>query len=231
MPRVVRFCALLIVLAAGSALADEEAVVLKVEKIPEGEGLRALGLQYLTDFGDAYLVQCDAPAVAGLDRAGWEFTEVIRLCPGDEAYLLRPRSLEAEAVYSGALIEVASGVYLTAVRPHRVRELGLLPFSKVRLLPGSFPHRVTHARMRPLKPITPKLEIQNIIAGVSGDTLWRYISELSGMKPAAVGGHTVSIPTRYSYSALIDTAAAYTLIITTTPWGLTPSIRLASWIR
>jgi photosystem II stability/assembly factor-like uncharacterized protein len=97
---------------------------------------------------------------------------------------------------------------MTVVETHRIEDLRLLPFSKVRLLPGAFPVEQAPA-MRPLMAITPMPEIQGMVSQVSGDTLWKYISQLSGREPAPLGDHTLVIPTRYSYNSMVDSAAQY----------------------
>jgi photosystem II stability/assembly factor-like uncharacterized protein len=48
-----------------------------------------------------------------------------------------------------------------------------------------------------------------MVAGVSADTLWRYISELSGHEPVIINGRLDTLVTRYSYSWRLDRAADY----------------------
>lgn len=80
---------------------------------------------------------------------------------------------------------------------------------KARLEPRGFPKRtVLDPPARPLS-VTAKPEIQKVLAAVSGDSLWRYISQLSGEEPAVIGGAPHTLLTRYALSTDIDLAATY----------------------
>ena len=57
--------------------------------------------------------------------------------------------------------------------------------------------------------VTPKPEIESIVASVSGDSIWTYISQLSGREPVMIGGVLDTLLTRYTFHWRIDHAAAY----------------------
>ncbi|MFH1313532.1 MAG: hypothetical protein ABIJ00_09965, partial [Candidatus Eisenbacteria bacterium] len=90
------FYALAVVLLAGLTYADEEMLILRVEDPAEAEVLGSLGFHYLSRLPDAYLVSGDEQAVGRLAGSGISFTEITRTHPGEEVYLLKPRSFKDE---------------------------------------------------------------------------------------------------------------------------------------
>jgi photosystem II stability/assembly factor-like uncharacterized protein len=57
--------------------------------------------------------------------------------------------------------------------------------------------------------ITPKPQIQGIVATISPDTISQYISQLSGREPVVINGDLDTLLTRYSYNWRFEHAARY----------------------
>ena len=203
------FCILVAVFGSASALADEESLILSVEKPIETGIMRTAGFHFLTDLGSSYLIEGDDVAAARLSKAGAGFSVVTSMRPGDEVFLLKPRSFRGELLYAGAIFKVGDGTYITTMARNEVDDLKLLPFSKVRLVPGTFPEPVKPIREMGAQAIVPKAGIQDMVANVSSDTVTKYISQLSGREPVVIGGTLDTLNTRYSYNFRFDHAAQY----------------------
>jgi photosystem II stability/assembly factor-like uncharacterized protein len=63
--------------------------------------------------------------------------------------------------------------------------------------------------IRDMLTVVPKPEVELVLANISGDSLWKSISELSGEVPALIDGVPYTLLTRYSLSAMNDLAAEY----------------------
>jgi photosystem II stability/assembly factor-like uncharacterized protein len=210
MARFAVFCVLTALLISGIAVADETSLVGLVSKPVSGQVMREAGIRYLADLGVNWLVEGDDLAVARLTGAGATFSTLTVLNPGEDVYLLRPRGLGGEAAYTGVLLDVGGGQYLTTIAKHEVEQLRSLPFTKVRLLPSVFPEpREGMMRLASGAAVTPKPEIQNIVAAVSSDTVSKYISQMSGREPVVIGGNLDTLLTRYSYNWRFEHAATY----------------------
>jgi photosystem II stability/assembly factor-like uncharacterized protein len=207
--RAVLICGALLVVAFGLAAADEEALILKVEKPVSSAALSKLGFLHLADLNDAYLVQGDEQARNRLAAAGIGFVEIGPIYPGEDVFLLRPRGPSNEPLYTAALDHLGKGEYLAKIGCHEIDDLRLIPFSKVRLLPGRFPELSKPRIKGPFRLITPNPQIIGMVAQVTGDTLWKYISQLSGGEPVVINGQQDTLLTRYSLSWRIDHAADY----------------------
>lgn len=211
MVRFAPLCFLIVVLASGMAIADESSLVGLVAKPVAPEIMRQAGIHYLADLGINYLVEADDFAVERLGASGVKFSSVTALRPGEDIYLLTPRSLGGEAAYAGVLFEVSRDLYLTTIAKHEVDQLRLLPFAKVRLLPSAFPEPGEVMVHRPAASvaITPQPRIQDIVAAVSRDTIGKYISQMSGREPVVINGDLDTLLTRYSYNWRFEHAANY----------------------
>jgi len=203
------FCILAAALASSTAFADEESLILSVQKPLETGVMRTAGFHFLTDLGTSYLIEGDDVAVGRLSQAGAEFSVVTSMRPGDEVFLLKPRSFRDEVLYSGALFKVGDGAYITTMARDEVDDLKLLPFSKVRLVPGTFPRPSRAMAEMGLQTVVAKPRIEAMVAGVSSDTVTKYISQLSGHEPVVIGGLLDTLNTRYSYNFRFDHAASY----------------------
>jgi photosystem II stability/assembly factor-like uncharacterized protein len=201
--------ALGLILCSVAAFGSPEGVIVKIDKPVDTEALAGAGVMFLADIGDAYLVQGSKVAAERLaDVApGYRIISPIRL--GKAAYLLRPVSLEARTVHAAALPEVAEGTFLAQLDADELEGLSLLGFSRVRLVPGSFPRRKELVPVQAMTSITPKPRIDSLVAQVSGDSLWKYIGELSGEETALINGIPDTILTRFSFSDEIDQVSAY----------------------
>jgi len=200
---------LTLVLLTGLALADEGELVLRVDKSAGARALSAAGLLYLADLGEDYLVFGDTRARERLEQRGITTEAVAFLSPGEEIFLLRPRTFHGEVLFSDLLTSLGGGDYLATIETHQIEDLKFLPFSKVRLMPGRFPRTESHRILAPPMAITPNPYIAAMTANVSGDTLWKYISQLSGREPVMINGELDTLYTRYSYSPKINDAADY----------------------
>jgi photosystem II stability/assembly factor-like uncharacterized protein len=210
MARFAIFCIVIAVLASGMAVADESSLVGLVDEPVSAQIMREAGIHYLADLGVNYLVEGDELAVARLEAAGARFAPVTVLRPGEDVYLLKPRNLRGEITYAGGLFEVGRGQYVATVAKHDIEQLRQLPFTKVRLLPAVFPERNQGMmRLASGAAVTPKPEIEDIVAAVSSDTVSKYISQLSGREPVMIGGTLDTLLTRYSYNWRFDRAANY----------------------
>ncbi len=193
---------------ASASFAGEFEIVVKSPRIDESIVLRC-GLALLTSGEDYLVLLGDPPALERFRLKGFGFTEIAVVEPGENIYLLRPRTPDAEIVYGGVFAQIDKGLYIATARFSEIEDLDKLPFEKVKL----FPRRslksqpIRHSFENPL--ITPKPIVAQMVSSVSPDSIWKYISQLSGAEAAPLGDHTVVIPTRYSYSSWIDTAAAY----------------------
>ncbi len=209
MSKPVFLCLVLTLALAGAAGAGEDYFALGVAKPVGVDELRSAGLLFLADLGGEYLVMGDEPAALRLEASGALSRRLLVTGPGDNIYLLTARDLRSEMFYSRVLTEVGGGKYLAVVRTGGIEGPGLAPFARERLLPREFPRaRRVEALGAPMA-VTPRPAIQAFVAGVSQDTLTRYISELSGNEPVVIGGTPDTLLTRYSYSPRIDRAAEY----------------------
>lgn len=203
------YSGLVLILLTGLALADEVEMVLMVEKSAGARLLSADGLLYLADLGEDYLVFGDSRGRERLRLRGINPEEVAVLSPGEEIFLLRPRTFQGEVLFSDILPSLGGGRYLATAETHEIEDLKYLPFSKVRLFPGPFPSSGSR-RMLPSPVATaPRPRIEAMTAEVSGDSLWKYISQLSGREPVVINGRLDTLYTRYSYHAKINNAADY----------------------
>jgi photosystem II stability/assembly factor-like uncharacterized protein len=198
-----------LMLVSGAALGSPEGLILKVDKPVDTGALSGAGMMFLADIGDAYLIQGSMVASKRLAEVAPGYSTVAPVTPGKTTYLLRPAGLEAEIVYSAALLEVADGVFLAQLDAEELEDLSLLPFSRIRLFPGRFPRRMKPKPMHTLASITPKPQIDSLVARVSGDSLWKYIAQLSGEEGAVVGGVADTILTRFTFGSQIELAADY----------------------
>jgi photosystem II stability/assembly factor-like uncharacterized protein len=214
MVRVAWIVALLALVLSGWAAGDEEALVFRVDKPVEIDVLRSSGLLYLGDVGQALLVLGDDNSVRKMTEAGAAFEHVLSLEPGREIFLLRGRDAAGRPVCNGehltfSLAEVGKGTFITAIDPRRINLLDRLACAKTRLLPGAFPGVVRTAA--PARPplVSASPGIQAMVDEVSGDTLWAFMSRLSGREPVRIGSQLDTLLTRYSLSWRIDRAAEY----------------------
>lgn len=215
MRRFSLLCVVVTLLGVGTAAADEQSLVLLVQKPIAAETMQAAGLEFLADLRGSYLVEGDELAAGRLRRSGANLAVVTFSEPGDEIFLVRPKSIRDEVLYSGALYEVGPGVYITKIALSEIDDLKLLPFEKARLIPTTFPLLAkaslgAHARLGlGIEAITPKPSIQGLVAAVSPDTITKYISQLSGHEPVVIGGVLDTLLTRYTYNWRFDHAAQY----------------------
>jgi photosystem II stability/assembly factor-like uncharacterized protein len=209
MGRAVIVAVIALSLAPGVAQALDDMHVVRVAETVGAERLWSLGMLYLADLGDTYLVEGDGKALERLARVTQGFDVITTVERGTELFLLRAKSPEYKMIHAKALIEVAPGHYLAKLERDAIDDLKLLPFSRMRLIPRRF--ALPEARTTPPIPaaLTPRPEIEILMARVSGDTLWQYISQLSGNEPAVINGVPDTLLTRYSYSWRIHHAADY----------------------
>lgn len=204
--------ALLLLLALlasiGVSSGDEFDLVIKTP-IVDFSNLTQYGLIPLYTANDYLIARGDPVAVGKFEGAGYRFEEIGVVEPGEEVYLLRPRTPDAEVFYRGILKRLDEHTYLATARIADLEEIDRLPFEKVRLIP----QRQVEVRPVPISSsrrlLAPKPVVEQMVSSVSPDSIWKYIAQLSGAQPAPLSDHTVTIPTRYSYSSWIDTAAAY----------------------
>lgn len=204
-----------IILVAGLPtllLGQPGTVILQVDKSLEAEDLWSMGLMHLANLRDSYLVQGDDRAVERLARFTEDFALLADVNPGQEVYLVRPANYKDEVFYSQFLIEVGGGNYLMILGPGDIEDTRFLPLHAARLRGGPFPQRdrrlATGVAPAPAIVI-PKPQIENIVAAVSGDTLWKYISQLSGNEPVVINGVLDTLLTRYTWSWRVYHAADY----------------------
>jgi photosystem II stability/assembly factor-like uncharacterized protein len=195
--------------ASALAFADEESLVLKVEKPVAVAAMRTAGFHFLTDLGSSYLVEGDKQAAARLEQGGAKFSVITPVLPGDEIFLLRARSFRDELLYSGVLYQVGEGLYITKMARSEVDDLKFLPFSKVRLAPRAFPEPAKAMPEMGPQAVVPNPRIQSIVAGISSDTVSKYISQMSGREPVVINGQLDTLLTRYSYNWRFEHAANY----------------------
>ncbi|MGD8627518.1 MAG: YCF48-related protein [bacterium] len=209
MLRGVIFLGLTLVLLAGLASAGEGELILRVDKSVGAEALRAAGMLYLADLDEDYLVFGDVRGRERLEQRGISVETVALLSPGEEIFLLRPRTFQGEVLFSGLLTGLGGGDYLATMETRRIEDLEFLPFSRARLIPGRFPP--TERSRTPASPVavTANPHVAAMTARVSGDTLWKYISQLSGREPVLINGELDTLRTRYSYSPKVNDAADY----------------------
>lgn len=198
-----------VLLCATCAFGFPENVVVKVDKTVDAETLWYVGFMHLADLGNAYLVQGTRPALKRLGETDSDFTLITTVQPEESVFLIRPRCAGDEFLYSGALIDIGSGLYLAKLTPDQSEDVGLLPFLMARLVPGRFPEPQRPALPQHAFSVTPRPEVEPVVASVSGDTLWKRISQLSGNEPALINGTPYTLLTRYSLSAMNDQAAEY----------------------
>ena len=198
-----------LILTSTPAFCFQEGVIVRVGKPISIDALAQAGALFLADIGEAYLVQGSPTAAGRLAEVTADAKIVAEASPGKEIFLLKPEGPEAELVYSAALVEVAGGVYLAQLDMDEVEDLNLVPFSKARVIPRPFTERGKAILSSAPAVITPDPHIEALVAQVSGDSLWRYISQLSGEEGVVVNGVPDTILTRYSLSPEIDLAADY----------------------
>ena len=198
-----------VLLLATCAFGLPETLVVRVEKTVDEETLWNIGFMHLADLGSAYLVQGTRPALKRLGETGSDFVTITGIHPEQTAFLVRPRFAGDEMLYPDGLTALGNGLYLAKLRPDEGDNLGLLPFMKVRLVPGRFPDPQPPRGIQAALSVTPRPEVELAVASVSGDTLWKRISELSGNETALIDGLPVALSTRYSLSDMNDQAAAY----------------------
>jgi photosystem II stability/assembly factor-like uncharacterized protein len=186
-----------------------ETVVIRVDKTADAETLWDMGFMHLADLGSEYLVQGTRLALRRLAEAGSDFKPVASVQSEETIFLVRPRHAGDELLYSGGLTDIGSGLFLAKTPHHRTEETGLLPFLTTRLVPGRFPESKRSHFARDVLSVVPKPEVELVIASISGDSLWKSISELSGEEPAFIDGVPYTLLTRYSLSPTNDQAAEY----------------------
>ncbi len=198
-----------LILISTLAFGFPEGVIVKVDKPVDAGALSESGILFLGDIGDALLIQCSRVATGGLTEVSAGFKIVAPVSPGKDVFLLRPKSPEDVVRYSAALFEVARGVYLAQLDADDLEDLALLPFSRARLLPRPFIQRKHPVLAMAPVSITPDPEIEDIVAHTSGDSIWKFISQLSGREPVVVNGALDTLFTRYSFGPKIDNTADY----------------------
>jgi photosystem II stability/assembly factor-like uncharacterized protein len=199
----------IVLLCATSAFGFPENLVVKVDKTVDAEALWRIGFMHLADLGSTYLVQGTRPALKRLADTDSDFTLIATVQPEETIFLVRPRRAGDELLYPGALINIGGGLYLAKLTPQDSEDARLLPFLRTRLVPGRFPEpQRTRLPHRPIS-VTPRPEVELILASVSGDSVWKRISELSGNEPAFINGTPYTLLTRYSLSPMNDQAAEY----------------------
>ncbi len=191
---------LLLYCVSAAARADEEVLVFSVKTPVSADLLGSLGLVFLADIGEAYLVQGDGNSEAKLARAGVGFSRILSAEPGLEIFLLRQRSFGEGLIQAAGFSRAAPGTYVAAVGTRDIVDLDRLPFSKARLLPGPYPGPAGEAPPGTGIPVRADPLIEEMVDRVSGDSLWRYISELSGMEPIRTPYGVDTLCTRYSLS-------------------------------
>lgn len=210
-------CALLIVLISVQAFAFDEMSILKVEKPVNADQLWQMGLLYLADLGNFYLVWGNDAAAGRLAKAGGQFElvatvrsdKVIFLVSAGRSKVEKPVSKAPCGDLSEGLCEVVPGHYLVAILPEDIDDASLAAFPRVKLQPGRFPAAEPARFVVAPMAATPKPEIESLVASVSGDSLWTYISQLSGREPVTIGGVLDTLLTRYSFNWRIEHAANY----------------------
>lgn len=209
MLRLITIIVIVVTLPSLPALAGLESNVVKVDAGIRAESLWSMGLLFLADLGETYLVQGDDHAVARLSQVTSSFEVLTTVERGRQLFLLREDTLEEERASAADVVKVIPGVYLAGVERHAVEDITLLPFPKLRLLPRRFAATEIPGRTptRMLSP--PKPEVEAVVSLVSGDSLWKYISQLSGNEPVMINGVLDTLLTRYSYSWRVGHAADY----------------------
>jgi photosystem II stability/assembly factor-like uncharacterized protein len=198
-----------LVLNPATAFCFQEGVIVRVDKPVSIDALSRAGMFFLADIGDAYLVQGSPVAAERLVGITTGFKFIAEVSLGKDVFLLRPEGPERELLYSAALIEVARDVYLAQLDKDEAEDLSLIPFSKARVVPHPFVRRERPILAYAPAAITPNPHVEALVAQVSGDTLWKYISQMSGEEGVVVNGVPDTILTRYSLSTEIDLAADY----------------------
>ncbi len=201
--------ALGLILTSTAAFGFQEGVIVKVEKPISTDALSGAGMLFLADLGDAYLGQGSPVAARRLAELTPSFNLLASVHAGKSVYLLQAKQPVKDWPYSVALVEIARGVYLAQLDMDEAEDPSLIHFSKARLVPHTFIRREPHLSAYAPAAITPKPQIAALVAEVSGDSLWRYISQLSGEEGAVINGVPDTILTRYSFSTGIDDAADY----------------------
>lgn len=209
MLRLLTISAIAVTLLSAPAFAGLKSNVVKIDAGIQAESLWPMGLLFLADLGETYLVQGDDRAVDRLAQVTSSFEVLTTVERGRELFLLRAKTLEDESARAADLVEVIPGLYLAEVERHAIECMGLLPFPKVRLVPRRFAATEIPgtASKRMLAP--PKPEVEAVVSQVSGDSLWKYISQLSGNEPVMINGVLDTLLTRYSYSWRVGHAADY----------------------
>jgi len=176
----------------------EEVLVFRVKKPVPARSLDSLGFAFLADMGDAYLVQGDGNGEGKLARSRVEYSTILRTEPGSELFMLRQRGPVRDSPFRAALATVAPGAYVTAISLRDLADLDRMPYSKVRLAPGPFPEVAGPFPVLQDLPATAHPVVENLVAGVSADTLWECLSELTGRAAIATPHGHDTIRTRYS---------------------------------
>jgi photosystem II stability/assembly factor-like uncharacterized protein len=201
--------ALGLLIFSNTASGFHEGVIMTVEKPISTDALSQAGALCLADLGDAYLVQGSRTTARRIAELTAGFKIIASLHPGKAVYLLQPKHHAKEMPYSVALVEVARGVYLAQMDIDEAEDPSLVRFSKARLVPHTFTRREPQALAFGPAVITPKPQVAALVAEVSGDSLWSYISQLSGEQGTLINGMPDTILTRYSFSPQIDDAADF----------------------
>jgi photosystem II stability/assembly factor-like uncharacterized protein len=217
--------AVLVVFVISATAAGRDGVLaFRVGKPVPIETLGSLGLGYLADTGAGIIVMGDANSARRMAAAGIAFDYLLGIQPGQDVFLLRgPGAVKASRLPAGfdslALIEVAEDTYLAALDPHEATRLDGLRLERVRLLPGGFPRSGGDLPLRQPVGVDFNPTIQAMVNRVSGDSLWKYIAQLSGEEPVATASGMEILSTRYSLSEQFDLAAGF-LKMTLERYGL-----------
>ena len=198
-----------ILLFAASVFGFPETSVVKVEKTVGAETLWQIGFTHLADLGKVYLVQGTRPALKRLRETGAEFTVITEVRPEEAVFLIRSRQAGYGLLHRGELSDVGGGLYIAKITADTFEDAALLPYMRIRLMPGRFPVPRPRALPYHALQVTPRPEVELALATISGDTLWNSISQLSGNEPALIDGVPVTLLTRYSLSPMNDQAAEY----------------------
>ena len=163
-----------------------ETLVVRVDKNVDAETLWYMGFMHLADLGDTRLVQGTRPATKRLGETDSDFIVIMTVQPEETVFLVRPRGAGAESLCSAALHDIGAGLYLAALTPEESDDVRFLAFLRARLVPGRFPEAHCFGFRQDMLSVAPKPEVELVVASVSGDSLWRRVSHLSGNEPALI---------------------------------------------
>lgn len=190
-------------------LAESGTYVVRIFEPADYDALWEMGFEYLADLGGVCLIQGDSRALGRLEGAGLEHDVVARVEPGMGVYLVRPEAAGRAAAHSVYLSEVERGAYVLTLDRAALETAGPHGVDILRLRGNRFPSREPSMPSPATLTVHPRPEVQSLVDSVSGDTLWKYISCLSGNEPVTIGGTPDTILTRYTWSPEVAEAAEY----------------------